>query len=86
MDRHRRAYGVLSAPSGGVTIVTGLSRRLVVSINVRERPWASKRQPIDYKRCCTDRLNTQAEFSRCPNSGGGRGSSLNSQGLAKWPR
>ena len=27
------------------------------SINVRERPWASKRQPIDYKRCCTDRLN-----------------------------
>src|SRR5215472_8618501 len=28
-----------------------------VSINVRERPWASKRQPIDYKRCCTDRLN-----------------------------
>ena len=24
------------------------------SINVRERPWASKRQPIDYKRCCTD--------------------------------
>jgi hypothetical protein len=29
------------------------------SINVRERPWASKRQPIDYKRCCTDRLNAQ---------------------------
>jgi hypothetical protein len=27
------------------------------SISVRERPWASKRQPIDYKRCCTDRLN-----------------------------
>src|SRR5215510_14516713 len=29
------------------------------SINVRERPWASKRQPIDYKRCCTDQLNSQ---------------------------
>src|SRR5580693_1388200 len=29
------------------------------SINVRERPWASKRRPIDYKRCCTDRLNAQ---------------------------
>ena len=29
------------------------------SINVRERPWASKRQPINYKRCCTDRLNSQ---------------------------
>jgi hypothetical protein len=29
------------------------------SINVRERPWASKRQPINYKRCCTDRLNAQ---------------------------
>ena len=27
------------------------------SINVRERPWTSKRQPIDCKRCCTDRLN-----------------------------
>ena len=26
---------------------------------VRERPWASKRQPIDFKRCCTDRLNAQ---------------------------
>ena len=29
------------------------------SINVSERPWASKRQPIDYKQCCTDRLNAQ---------------------------
>jgi hypothetical protein len=29
------------------------------SSNVRERPWASKRQPIDYKPCCTDRLNAQ---------------------------
>src|SRR6185369_11696135 len=28
------------------------------SINARARPWASKRQPIDYKRCCTDRLNS----------------------------
>src|SRR5215813_13265370 len=34
------------------------------SINVRERPWASKRQPIDYKRCCTDRLNPQPESER----------------------
>ena len=32
------------------------------SINVRERPWASKPQPINYKRCCTDRLNSQAIF------------------------
>jgi hypothetical protein len=31
------------------------------SINVRERPWASKRQPIDYKRCCTDRLNAHLD-------------------------
>jgi hypothetical protein len=31
------------------------------SINARERPWASKRQPIDYKRCCTDRLNAQMD-------------------------
>src|SRR6185503_8192494 len=30
------------------------------SINVRERPWASKPQPINYKRCCTDRLNSHA--------------------------
>src|SRR3979409_562658 len=29
------------------------------SINVREKPWASKPQPINYKRCCTDRLNSQ---------------------------
>ena len=32
------------------------------SINVRERPWASKRQPIDYRKCCTDRLNAPAHF------------------------
>src|SRR5262244_732818 len=32
------------------------------SINVRERPWASKRQPIDYKRCCTDQLNSQVQI------------------------
>src|SRR5262249_5525255 len=31
--------------------------RGIKRVNVRERPWASKRQPIDYKRCCTDRLN-----------------------------
>src|SRR3974390_3375594 len=36
-------------------------RLLCGSINVRERPWASKRQPIDYKRCCTDRLNAHPE-------------------------
>src|SRR6516162_10013019 len=36
-------------------------RLLCGSINVRERPWASKRQPIDYKRCCTDRLNAQGK-------------------------
>src|SRR5215468_11837043 len=30
------------------------------SINVRERPWASKLRPINYKRCCTDRLNSQS--------------------------
>ena len=28
---------------------------------VRERPWASKRHPINYKRCCTDRLNAQGQ-------------------------
>src|SRR5215475_7860256 len=31
------------------------------STNVRERPWASKPQPINYKRCCTDRLNSHPE-------------------------
>src|SRR6202008_428353 len=36
-----------------------LNAMLCGSIKVRERPWASKRQPIDYKRCCTDRLNAQ---------------------------
>src|SRR5882762_3500705 len=30
------------------------------SINVRERPWASKPQPINYERCCTDRLNSHS--------------------------
>src|SRR5215467_612062 len=34
------------------------------SINVRERPWASKLRPINYKRCCTDRLNSQGESGR----------------------
>ena len=28
----------------------------------RERPWASKRQPIDFKRCCTDWLNAQGKY------------------------
>src|SRR5215475_10526825 len=36
-------------------------RLLCGSINVRERPWASKRQPIDYQRCCTDRLNAHSQ-------------------------
>src|ERR1700704_1207633 len=35
------------------------------SINVRERPWASKPQPISYKRCCTDRLNSQRHSGHC---------------------
>ena len=26
-----------------------------------ERPWASKPQPINYERCCTDRLNSQGK-------------------------
>ena len=44
-------------------LATGViwTRLLCGSINVRERPWASKRQPIDYKRCCTDRLNAHPE-------------------------
>src|SRR6266481_390013 len=47
-------------------------RLLCGSINVRERPWASKRQPIDYKRCCTDRLNAHLKSGysrtrRCQN-------------------
>ena len=29
--------------------------------SVLERLWASKRQPIDFKRCCTDRLNAHPE-------------------------
>jgi hypothetical protein len=36
------------------------------SINARERPWASKRQPIDYKRCCTDRLNAHGNIGLSP--------------------
>jgi hypothetical protein len=32
------------------------------SINVHERPWASKPQRINYKRCCTDRLNSHSEI------------------------
>ena len=31
-----------------------------IALRLNQRPrktWASKRQPIDYKRCCTDRLN-----------------------------
>jgi hypothetical protein len=36
------------------------------SINVRERPWASKRRPIDYKRCCTDQLNAQPDLGHRP--------------------
>jgi hypothetical protein len=30
------------------------------SINARERPWALKPPPIDYARCCIDRLNPPA--------------------------
>ena len=35
-------------------------------ISVHERPWASKRQPIDYKRCCTDRLNAHPNRRHSP--------------------
>ena len=28
------------------------------SINALARPWGSKLLPIDYKRCCSDRLST----------------------------
>src|SRR6476660_925018 len=49
-------------------------RLLCGSINARERPWASKRQPIDYKRCCTDRLNAHPE----------RRHSLALQYLSQW--
>lgn len=34
------------------------------SINVRERPWASNRAPIHYKRCRTDRLSQQVQSRR----------------------
>src|SRR5215831_9545131 len=42
------------------------------SINVRERPWASKLQPINYKRCCTDRLNSHPGSGPVPTEGRGR--------------
>ena len=32
---------------------------LCSSTNARERSWASEHQPINYKRCCTDRLSSQ---------------------------
>ena len=41
------------------------TRSLCGSINVRERPWASKPQPIDCKRCCTDRLNSHPLTGHC---------------------
>src|SRR4030095_10745353 len=31
------------------------------SINVRESPWAWNVQPINYERCCADRLNSHPE-------------------------
>ena len=46
---------------GGASLRVILTRLLCGSINVRERPWASKRQPIDCKRCCTDRLNAHSQ-------------------------
>src|SRR6516162_9647419 len=45
-------------------------RLLCGSINVRERPWASKRQPIDYQRCCTDRLNAHPKSGQTLVGGG----------------
>jgi len=30
-------------------------------LGIGTRPWASKHQPIDYKRCCTDWLNAHPE-------------------------
>ena len=40
------------------------------SINVRGRLWASKARPINYKRCCTDWLNSHSEsrLSYAPSS------------------
>src|SRR6516225_11719709 len=35
------------------------------SINDRARPWGSKPLPIDYKRCCTDRLSPPHKADIC---------------------
>ena len=38
-----------------------------IALRLNQRPrktWASKRQPIDYKRCRTDRLNTHSAVGR----------------------
>ena len=34
------------------------------SINFRERPWALKPRPINYERCCTDRLDSRLHYVR----------------------
>ena len=39
------------------------------SINARARPWGSKPLPIDYKRCCTDRLSPPGESGHYSLSG-----------------
>ena len=49
------------------------------SINVRERPWDSKPQPIDCKRCGTDRLNSPFKSGHSQRLERG----LHSEGL-KW--
>ena len=48
---------VVLHPSDRVTEGTRVVQR--DTLNVRERPWASNRQPINDDRCCTDRLNSQ---------------------------
>jgi len=55
-------YQLLGIFENNANVKQAVSRATVQ----RERPWASKRQPIDYKRCCTDRLNARSRHHRKP--------------------
>ena len=61
--KHQRlAATVLSARNRSLAVFQAYLNKIALgSTNGLERPWALKRLPINYERCCGDRLNRRAE-------------------------
>src|SRR5690349_16104511 len=66
-ESERRSCSVIDGIAGLIAIMGPNGEIETVNRQALERPWAWKRRPINYERCCTDRLNSQplSGPSRC---------------------